>query len=149
MSEKCYWDDLREGDPLACRPFTLTIDEIIEFAKKYDPQLFHVDPNAAAATRFGGIIASSLHTLAMCTRSLVEALSDHEVIIGLEMEKVSLPNVVRPDDLLTINAHWADLKRSKSKPMQGVATVKYHVTNQREEVVLATGFRYMLACRPV
>lgn len=147
MNNKRYWDDIRDGEQLPCRPFSLTIDEIIEFSQKYDPQTFHVDPEAATATRFGGIIASSLHTLASCTRSLVDALRDYEIIIGLEMEKVALPTVVRPDDLLTIDARWSDLRRSKSKPQQGIATVRYSVQNQRGETVLATGYRYMIACR--
>ena len=147
MNNKRYWDDIRDGEQLPCRPFSLTIAEIIDFSKKYDPQAFHVDPDAASATRFGGIIASSLHTLASCTRSLVDALHDYEIIIGLEMDKVTLPHVVRPDDLLTIDARWSDLRRSMSKPQQGIATVRYSVQNQRGETVLATGFRYMIACR--
>lgn len=147
MNSRRYWDDIKDGEHLPCRPFSLTVDEIIDFARKYDPQVFHVDPEAASSTRFGGIIASSLHTLASCTRSLVDALSGYEIIIGLEMDTVALPNVVRPDDLLTIDARWSDLRRSRSKPGQGIATVRYSVLNQRGETVLATGFRYMIACR--
>ena len=125
MDSVCFWDDLVEGARLDCRTFTLGLDEIVEFAAKYDPQLFHVDHEAAVASKLGGIIASSLHTLSACTRVIVDALKDVEIIIGLGIEEVALPNAVRPGDVLAVDARWAELRRSASKPWQGVATVRF------------------------
>lgn len=147
MSDVRYWDDLAEGERLDCRQVVLSLDEIIEYATKYDPQLFHIDHDVAASSRFKGIIASSLHTLAACTRVIVDAQRGVQILIGFGMEAVQLPNPVYPDDLLTVDACWTDLRRSKSKPEQGLASVRYSVTNQRGDTVLQSGFKYMIACR--
>jgi acyl dehydratase len=142
-----YWDDLVEGEPLTCRTIMLSLPEIIEFALHYDPQPFHVDEQAAAASRFGGIIASSLQTLSCCTRVLVDAQGDMAILSGLGIEQVQLPNPVRPDDLLAIEASWTDLRRSASKPDRGMATLRFKGVNQKGEIVIESGFKYMIACR--
>ncbi len=147
MSPTRYWEDLVEGEPLDCRPVVLGLDEVVEFARKYDPQQFHVDHEFAAASRFKGIIASSLHTLSACTRVIVDAQKDVEILIGLGMLEVGLPNAVRPDDILMVDAYWSDLRRSASKPGQGLATVRFTVRNQHKETVLESGYKYMIACR--
>lgn len=147
MSSIQFWDDLVEGRKLDCRSFALDLEEIIEFARKYDPQLFHIDHAAAGASQFGGIIASSLHTLSACTRVIVDALDGVEIIIGLGILHVALPNAVRPDDILSVDAFWSDLRRSTSKPHQGLATVRFTVRNQQGNTVLESGFKYMVACR--
>lgn len=142
-----YWDDIAEGEPFNCRTIVLSLPEIVEFAMKYDPQPFHVDEQAAASSRFGGIIASSLQTLSACTRVLVDAQGDVAILSGLGIEQVQLPNPVRPADLLTIEACWTDLRRSRSKPDRGMATVRFKALNQKGETVIESGFRYMIACR--
>lgn len=147
MRSPRYWDDLAEGEPLDCQPVVLGLEEIIAFALKYDPQQFHVDEKIAAASRFKGIIASSLHTLSACTRVIVDAQQDVEIMIGLGILEVALPNVVRPGDVLTVDAYWSDLRRSASKPGQGLATVRFTLRNQRQETVLESGYKYMIACR--
>ncbi len=142
-----YWDDLAEGEQLVCRPVVLSLDEIIEFASKYDPQLFHIDEEIANGSRFKGIIASSLHTLSACTRVIVDEQKGIEILIGLGILEVALPNAVRPDDFLSVDAYWSDLRRSASKPGQGLATMRFTVRNQRGETVLESGFKYLVACR--
>ena len=142
-----YWDDIVEGEPLNCRTIVLSLPEIIEFAIKYDPQPFHVDQQAAVASCFGGIIASSLQTLSVCTRMLVEAQGEMAILSGLGIEQVQLPNPVRPNDELTIEACWTDLRRSRSKPDRGMATVRFRAVNQNDEIVIESGFRYMIACQ--
>ena len=142
-----YWDDLSEGERLDCRPVSFTLQEIIEFAEKFDPQTFHIDEEAAAASRFGGIIASSLQTLSACTRVIVDAMGEMPILSGLHIEQVLLPNPVRPDDLLAVEAFWTDLRRSSSKPDRGMATARFKAVNQKGETVMESGFRYMIACR--
>lgn len=142
-----YWDDLVAGEPLHCRTICFSQAEIIAFAVQYDPQPFHVDEQAAAASRFGGIIASSLQTLSACTRVLVDAQGEMAVLSGLGIEAVQLPNPVRPGDLLTLAACWTDLRRSRSKPDRGMATTRFAARNQKGEIVVESAFKYMLACR--
>jgi acyl dehydratase len=138
---------LAEGERLHCQRVTITRGEIIEFAKRFDPQPFHIDENAAKDSLFGGLIASSLHSLSACTRAVVEAQGDMAILSGVGMEEAKMFNPVRPGDVLSIEAWWADLKRSRTKPGLGFAAIRCKVANQNEEPIIEYGYRYMLACR--
>jgi len=74
--KKKYFDDLRDGEPIHCKPIEMTQEDIIDFGREFDPQPFHVDEGAARQSLFGGMVASSLHTLSACTRAVVEAQGD-------------------------------------------------------------------------
>ncbi|MDM8541639.1 MaoC/PaaZ C-terminal domain-containing protein [Desulfococcaceae bacterium HSG9] len=144
---KRYFDDLAEGEKPDCADVAFTRNDIIEFAWRFDPQAFHTDEDAAKKSAFGGLIASSLHTLAACTRSVVEAQGDIAVLSGIGMHEVKMFNPVRPGDVLGIDARWCELKQSASKPDRGLASIKCKVINQNKELVIAYGYRYLLACR--
>ena len=131
---KRYWDDLNEGERLSCRPVAFEQEEIINFANRYDPQPFHVNKEIARASIFGGLIASALHTISACTRVVVEAQGDLAIMSGLGIDEVKLFNPVRPGDVLSIEAYWSDLKRSRSKPDRGIANLKCKISNQRGEI---------------
>jgi len=144
---KIYFDDLNDGDQLQCQPVVMTKEAIIEFAKKYDPQPFHIDENAASESFFGGLIASSLHTLAACTRAIVEAQGNCAILSGVGMHEVKMFNPVRPGDVLSVKALWTELQSSHAKPDRGFASIKCEVTNQRGEPVIEYGYRYLIACK--
>lgn len=144
---KRYWEDLNEGERLSCSPVVFKQTDIINFAKRYDPQSFHIDEAIANASIFGGLIASALHTISACTRVVVEAQDELAIMSGLGMDEVKLFNPVRPGDVLSIEAYWSDLKRSRSKPDRGIAGLKCKVSNQRGEPVVEYGYRYLVACR--
>lgn len=145
--ERRYFDDLTDGEHLKCQPVAMTREAIIEFGKKFDPQLFHTDETAASKSLFGGLIASSLHTLSACTRVVVEAQGNVAILSGVGMHEAKMFNPVRPGDVLSVNAWWTELQRSQSKPSRGYASIKCQVTNQREEPVIEYGYRYLIACR--
>jgi len=145
--ERRYFDDLKEGEPLHCQPVVMTREEIIDFGKKFDPQPFHVDENAGRESIFGGLVASSLHTLAACTRVVVEAQGNVAILSGVGMHSVKMFNPVRPGDVLSVDAGWTELKKSKSKPDRGFGSIKCTVANQRGEPVIEYGYRYLIACR--
>lgn len=144
---KTYFEDLKQGRRLPCRPVVLSRGEILDFGRKYDPQQFHIDENAAQKSLFGGLVASSLHTLAACTRVVVDAQDRIAILSGVGLHEVKMFNPVRPGDVLSVEAWWADLKRSRSKPDRGFASVRCKVSNQREELVMEYGYRYLIACR--
>ncbi len=145
---KRYFDDLVDGEHLNCHHVVLSREAIIKFAQQFDPQPFHIDEDAARASIFGGLIASSLHTLSACTRVVVEAQGDVAILSGVGMDEVKMFNPVRPGDALSVEAWWTDLKRSRSKPHLGFAAIKCRVSNQKGEPIIEYGYRYMLACRP-
>ena len=145
--KKRYFDDLKDGEHLHCQPVLMTREAIIDFGKKFDPQQFHVDESAAKESLFGGLVASSLHTLAACTRVVVEAQGSVAILSGVGMHETRMFNPVRPGDVLSVNAWWAELERSRSKPDRGFASIKCRVTNQQKEPVIEYGYRYLIACR--
>ena len=98
--ERTYFDDLRDGERLHCQPVEMTREAIIDFAKEFDPQLFHIDEKAASESLFGGLIASSLHTLSACTRVVVEAQGKVAILSGVGLHEVKMFNPVRPGDVL-------------------------------------------------
>ncbi len=144
---KRYFEEITEGERLHCDQVIMTREEIIEFAKRFDPQPFHTDENVAKESFFGGLVASSLHTLSACTRAVVEAQGNVAILSGVGMDEAKMFNPVRPGDVLSIDAWWADLKRSRSKPGFGFAGIRCKVTNHNGEPVIEYGYRYMLACR--
>ena len=144
---KRYFEDITDGEHLPCQKLAFSRREIIEFAKRFDPQPFHTDETAAKESIFGGLIASSLHTISACTRNVVDAQGDVAILSGVGMYEAKMYNPVRPDDVLSIEAWWTDLRRSQSKPELGFAGIKCNVTNQKDEPVIAYGYRYIIACR--
>jgi acyl dehydratase len=144
---KRFFEDITDGEHLKCQELVFTLGEIIEFAKKFDPQPFHTDENAAKNSIFGGLVASSLHTISACTRSVVRAQGDVAILSGVGMYETKMFNPVRPNDVLAIEAWWTDLRRSQSKPGLGFAGIKCKVTNQKGEPVIEYGYRYLVACR--
>lgn len=147
MKATVYWEDLKEGQKLVCGKVRFEKPEIVEFAKRYDPQPFHIDEEAGGNSIFGGIIASALHTLSACTRAVVEAQGKVAILTGLGMDESKAFNPVRPGDVLSIEAAWVDLKRSRTRPDRGIAGIRCKVTNQNGEPVMEYGYRYLIQCR--
>jgi acyl dehydratase len=145
---KRYWEDLTEGERFTCGSVAFDRERIVAFGKEYDPWPFHVEGEAAGRSIFGGVIASALHTLSACTRVVVDAIGEIAVLSGLSIDEVRTPLPVRPGDVLTVEARWDGLRRSRSKPDRGIAGVKCRVVNQRGETVMEYGYRYLVACRP-
>jgi acyl dehydratase len=142
-----YYEDLTEGERLSCQPVRMTREAIIAFAREFDPQPFHVDESSAKASIFGGLVASSLHTLSACTRVVVEAQGDAAIVSGIGMGRVRMFNPVRPGDVLSVEAWWADLRRSRSRAECGLARIECRVSNQDGEPVVEYSYEYLIACR--
>jgi acyl dehydratase len=144
---KRYFEDLTEGERLRCQPVLMTRERIIDFAEEFDPWPFHTDENAGDDSIFGGIVASSLHTISACTRVVVEAQKDVAVLSGVGIEEVKMFNPVRSGDVLSVEAWWNELRRSRKNPDRGFAAIKCKVTNQNGEPIVEYGYRYLVACR--
>jgi acyl dehydratase len=133
--KKHYFDDLKVGDRFKSEPLKVTEKQVIEFAHKFDPQMFHLNRRRAERTIFEGLIASGWHTSAMTMRLFVETLNFAEGAIGLGVDKLRWPNVVRPGDVLTVETKILRLRRSRSKPNYGIIRLRNVTTNQRGETV--------------
>jgi len=132
------------GSTAECGAFTLSEREIIDFARQYDPQPFHVNPVAAKDGPFGGLIASGWHTTSMMMRLLVESWLSPESSLGAAgVDELRWPRPVRPGDTLHVRATVLEARRSASKPDRGIVKSLAEVTNQDGDLVMqvtATNF---------
>lgn len=111
--------------------------EIIDFAQQYDPQRMHVDPTAARATIYGGLIASGWHTGALFMRLFVRNLLLGTASLGSPgMKELSWPAPVRPGDTLTGQVEVLEIRPSRSRPAMGIVEWRGQLRNQRGEVVM-------------
>src|SRR5882762_7512983 len=130
-----YFDDLKVGDRFKSETQNVTEKQLIEFAHKFDPQMFHLSRKAAERTIFKGLIASGWHTAAMTMRLFVRSLNFAEGAIGLGVDELRWPNVVRPGDVLTVETEIVDVRPSRSQPNYGIIRLRNVTTNQRGQVV--------------
>jgi len=130
-----YLDDLKIGDRFRSESLNVTEKEVIEFARKFDPQMFHLNQKAAERTLFKGLIASGWHTAALTMRLFVQTLNFAEGAIGLGVDELRWPAAVRPGDVLTVETEILDLRPSRSKPGYGIIRLRNVTTNQHGEIV--------------
>ena len=131
-----YFEDVEVGAETVFGDFDVTREEMLEFARKYDPQPFHLSDEAAAKTHFGRLAASGWHTAAMTMRLLVESeLKPEGGIIGAGFDEFRWPSPVRPDDTLHLEIEVLEVRPSKSRPDQGVIKVKTTTLNQSNVAV--------------
>ena len=144
-----YFEDLTLGRVFELGAVEVSADEIIEFATRFDPQPFHIDPVAAADTMFGGIIASGWHTCSMCMRLLVDGLLSGSTSLGSPgMEQIRWLAPVRPGDRLTARSTVEDTRPSSSKPDRGTVTLLTEMHNQDGVVVMTMRGMGMYSRRP-
>jgi acyl dehydratase len=130
-----YLDDLTVGQRFTSGTKVVTEDEIVRFAREFDPQPFHTDPIAAKATFFQGLAASGWHTMAMSMRLMVDGgLPVAGGLIGAGGE-ISWPMATRPGDTLIVESEVVEVKESRSRPDRGMVTMRSETKNQRGEVV--------------
>jgi acyl dehydratase len=135
MRGPLYLEDLEAGQRFKTRTHSLTEDEIIAFGRDYDPQPFHIDPEAAAHSFFAGLAASGWHTAAVTMRLQIDSGPPFAGgLIGASVE-LSWPRPTRPGDILHVESEILDVIPSRSKPDRGMITLKSETKNQRDEVV--------------
>src|ERR1700730_19106069 len=130
-----YFEDLKAGDRFKSSTYKVTEEGIISFAREFDPQSFHLDSAAAQQSMFKGLIASGWHTAAMTMRQFVQTLNFAEGAIGLGVDELRWPKVVRPGDVLTVETEIVDLRPSRSRPGYGIIRLRNVTTNQGGEIV--------------
>jgi acyl dehydratase len=139
-----YWEDFRVGDVTELGSVDVTREEIVEFARRYDPQPFHVDEEAAADGPFGGLIASGWHTTALFMGMFVRSILLDSASMGSPgVEEIRWTAPVRPGDRLTGRVTVTDVQPSSKRPDRGTVFTTSEVRNQDGVVVMtlkARGF---------
>ena len=129
--------DFHAGQVIEAGPYAVTQDEVLAFARQYDPQWFHTDPQAAAHGRFGGLIASGWHTCAIGMRLLTDAaLQGSESFASPGLAYVKWLHPVRPGDALTVRATVLETRCAASKPTLGIVRWRWRMSNQSGTEVL-------------
>jgi len=130
------FEDLHVGQIFRSPSLEVTVEEIVSFASRYDPQPFHTDAIAAKASIFGGLVSSALLTGAVTVRlTLMGEMVFAKGTIGLGIESIDWPKPVRPSDILTVRNEILATRPSQSKPGYGVVKVRTTTLNQNGEVV--------------
>lgn len=130
-----HFEDFEIGQRITVGEHVVPKQELVAFAKKWDPQPFHVDEEAAQASGFGGLVACSSHIMAICIRLLNEKEVRAKVVAGLGWDEVRFPNPVRPGDSLTLTVECVDVRESRSKPDRGIVRNRVTLRNQKNESV--------------
>jgi len=144
-----YFDDLKPGQVFTAGSRAITRDEIIAFAREFDPQPFHLDDDAAKASIYGGLLASGWHTAAILMRLLYEAFVKDAASMGSPgVDELRWLKPVRPGDTLTARFTILEAIPSRSKPDRGIVRSLSEVLNQRGEVVLTAKGMSLLKRRP-
>ncbi len=133
-----FLEDFVVGAVFEAGSVTVSEAEIVEFGRRYDPQRFHVDAEAARASPYGGLIASGWQTIAVTMRLLVDQIFGDSAGMGSPgVDEIRWPRPVRPGDTLTARLTVLEARPSRSKPDRGILRFRVEVTNQDGEHVLS------------
>jgi acyl dehydratase len=143
-----YYEDLLIGEVRESSARIVTLDELLEFARRYDPQYFHADPIAAKQSIFGEVIASGIHSAALWRALDHEISGDIHWICGVAWEEVRWPNPVRAGDSLRARAEALAKRLSNKDPKRGIVEYRYTLLNQRDETAFTCRSINIVALRP-
>lgn len=145
---RLYFDDLHIGQQFVTGSQTVTTEDIVRFAREFDPQPFHLEDEAAQDTIFNGLSGSGWHTAALTMRLMVDSgppLAGGILGVGGD---ISWTTPLRPGDTLEVRSEVLGLTASRSKPDRGVATIRNETLNQRGQVVQTFVARVIVPRRP-
>jgi acyl dehydratase len=141
-----YYEDIEVGDTLTFGSYEVSEAEIIEFATQYDPQRFHTDPEAAAQSFFGGLIASGWHTAAMTMRMLVDNhLSESRAMGAIGIDELRWPNPTRPGSTLSVTTEV--LEKDMWAEGMGLVVSRSTTTDENDQTVMSMKGRILYQTR--
>jgi len=145
-----YYEDFKVGERFTSGGLTMTEAGIVEFARQWDPQPFHIDAEFAKKWTYGGLIASGLHTMSVTLRLWLDLGIFRASSLGSPgIGEVQFARPVRPGDTLRVITDIVELRVSASKSDRGIARVRQVTINQRGEAVLEQETTVFLKRRPI
>ena len=149
MEGRLYWEDFPPGDVMEMGSHTFTEAEIIAFARQFDPQPFHIDPEAARASYFKGLIASGWHTCSVAMRLMVDKYVGRSASLGSPgLDNIRWLAPVRAGDTIHYRRTITAARPSESKPGIGLVHSRWEAVNQRGELVMTMEGWAMFGRRP-
>ena len=132
-----FFEDIEPGERHSIGSYTITKEEITEFAEKYDPQPFHLDEDAAAESIYGGLIASGWQTIAICMRMLVDELVNEQASMGARgANEMRWIRPVRPGDTISLTTEVLETRPSERNPEVGEVDTEIIAYNQDDDPVV-------------
>jgi acyl dehydratase len=133
-----YFEDFAPGWTFELGSRTLSAEDIVTFARQWDPQRYHTDEGAARASPYGGLIASGWQTACVGMRLMCDGYLNDSACVGSPgIEEIRFLKPVRPGDTLRFRSTVTEARQSKTKPNRGTVTFTWEVINQADEVVLS------------
>ena len=143
-----YFEDLALGERRLVGTHVVPRDEAIEFARRWEPQPYHVDEAAAETSLYGGLTVCSLYLFAVCTLLFFQQEDQIAVTAMLGKDEVRLPNAARPGDPLAYYTECVAKRESRSRPESGIVTLQDTLTNAAGETVLTQKVTLLVSRRP-
>ncbi|MEF2551105.1 MaoC family dehydratase [Aurantimonas sp. A2-1-M11] len=142
------YEDFTEGLEIDLRPYEVTRDEVIAFAREFDPQPFHLDEDAAKDTLLGGLSASGWHSCAMMMRMMADSYildSSSQGSPGVDFVRWRRP--VRPGDVLSGTARVLSRRLSSKRPTLGILKISTVLRKQTNDIVLESEYTLLVLTR--
>ena len=144
-----YWEDFSVGEVQKLGERKVEKEEVLAFARQFDPQPFHVDEAAAAQSIYGGLIASGWHTCAMLMRMMCDSYLVGSASLGSPgLDNIRWLKPVRPGDTIRAQRTTLETRASQSKPDLGIVRNAWKVFNQNEELVMTVEGIQLFRRRP-
>jgi acyl dehydratase len=144
-----WFDDYKVGAVYEFGDVTVTEEEILEFARRFDPQPIHTDPGYAADGPFHGLIASGWHTSSLFMRLFADHfLSRVASLASPGVDELRWPHPVRPGDRMRLRVRILETRRSRSKPDRGIVRTRVQMLSQDDQIVLSLVAVNLLRRRP-
>jgi acyl dehydratase len=137
MGERRYFEDLVVGEEQESSTHEVVREDMVAFARQYDPQWFHADEDAARDSIFGEVVASGIYTMALWRRLDHEIAADIAWICGVAWDDVRFARALRAGDRIRARARCVGKRESGSDPRRGVVVFEYKLLNERDEVVFS------------
>jgi len=144
-----YLEDFEPGRAYSSPTQTISEEEALDFARRYDPQYFHLDPVAARNSVFGGVVLGGFQTAALAWALVLRSgMFDRSAMAGIGLDDLRWHKPVRPGESLRCEFTLLDARPSRTHSDRGVARFRYEMKNQHDEIVLSLVMIQMLRRRP-
>ena len=142
-----WFEDIPVDLTFECGVFAFSENEIVSFARCFDPQVFHIDADAARDTFVGQLFASLLHTLSASVSLVVRATRSVETVVGFGLRETEALGPVLPGVDYSVTGRWASARLSQSRPGQGIVAWQGETTARDGQAVLRFGATMLVRCR--
>ena len=144
-----YFEDFPPGTLIDCGSRVVSKEEIIRFAREFDPQPFHIDEAAAAKTHFGGVVASGWHSGSLSMRMVVDAVMQDSSCMGSPgIERLRWLKPLRADTFVNVKFRVLEAELSKSRPDRGRLKVVFELYDDKGELLMDSIAIVLFGCRP-